>query len=74
MNKRSKRIIGATAKVANDLKEGILRGGFFYSNGRKRKINGAVVSREFKDGKWENFFILNGTIYGGKTLVSDVEY
>ena len=41
---------------------------------RKRKINGAVVSREFKDGKWENFFILNGTIYGGKTLVSDVEY
>ena len=76
MNKKSRRMIGATAMIVGDLIKGRLTGGFFFVNGNWRKVKGgnATVLETFVNGSWENILIFNKNTYGSKTLVLNIEY
>lgn len=76
MSKKSRGKVGTTAKDVNSLKEGRLKGGFFFKDGKWRKINGgeATVSKVFAGVEWKNILIFNGETFDGDTLVSGIEY
>jgi len=78
MSKESRRMIGMTANVVNDLREGRITKGLFYADKHWIKIKGkgniATVSNRFPHGRKEKVLTFGGKSYNGETPVSSMEY